>query len=63
LDESVLRFALLQDIDWFDFDGAILHRSNTNLSYFAILEGHFEFITYQPNRHVVLRDLNEPAGY
>lgn len=62
LDEEVLRFFMLQDIDWMDEDGAILARG-TNLSYIATLEGHMEFGTYQPNRHVVIRDLNEPSGY
>lgn len=62
-DEEVLRFFVMKDIGWMDEDGAILHRSGTNLSYLATLEGHMEFGTYQPNRHGVLRDLEVPAGY
>ena len=63
LDESVLRFFLLQDIDWMNDDGAVLARDATKLVYSATLQGHMEFGTYQPNRHVVLRNLNEPTGY
>ena len=62
LDESVLRFMMLKDIDWMDEDGAILART-TGLGYEATLEGHMELATYQPNRHAVIRDLSEPAGY
>lgn len=62
LDESVLRFFMLSDIDWMDDDGAVLSRG-ANLSYQATLEGHMEFGTYQPNRHSVIRNLNEPSGY
>lgn len=63
LDESVLRFFMLADIDWMDDDGAILARDSSKLVYSATLEGHMEFGTYQPDRHVVLRNLNEPTGY
>ncbi len=63
LDESVFRFAMLEEIDWMDQDGAILARDSNTLSYTATLQGHMELITYQPNRSSVIRDLNEPAGY
>jgi hypothetical protein len=62
LDESVLRFFMLKDFDWMHDDGAVLRRGS-GLTYIATLEAHLELGTYQPNRHVVIRDLNEPSGY
>lgn len=47
---------------WMDEDGAILARGS-NLDYEATIEAHFEFGTYQANRHAVIRDLTEPTGY
>lgn len=63
LDQSVLRFFVMKDIGWFEDDGSILHRTGTNLSYNATMEGHFEMGAYQPNRNGILKDLSEPAGY
>lgn len=63
LDESVLRFAMMDEIGWMDDDGAVLARESSQLAYSATLHGVMELITYQPNRHSVIRDLSEPAGY
>lgn len=63
LDESVIRFFQLEDVNWMEEDGAILARAANTLSYQAVLQGHMELGCYQPNREVVVVDLKEPASY